>query len=230
MKTALVSAVILALAGGTWTWVTPNQKFDTPKSGPAFDADERVGLRRMLDAREDLELVNLVIGTDGGELRDFRARLVEDGHARPVFGQARRTCDSGPGLAECWEIAHLHVDGKLRNLSISEASAPTLRDTLPVEVSDDAEIETGEIPSAETASPRKPEAPLLPRATHLVARPIINARSGPGLANPVLFKLSQGARLELIAEDRGWGKSVVLDGDNEGTEAWASLSILETLR
>lgn len=230
MKTAVVSVIVVALAGGTWTWIAPHRDVDAPKKTSAFEAEERVGLKRMLVARDDLEFANLVIGSNDGTLRDFRARLIEDGNARPVFGQARRICESAPDLPECWELAHLQVNGQSRNLSASDVARAAIQDGPLEDDNQDAEIETGDTAPAEMIAPIEPKATDAPGATHLVARPIINARSGPGIANPVLFKLSQGARLGLISEDRGWGKFVILDGENQGSEAWASLSILESLQ
>lgn len=227
MKSVVVSTVIVALAGGTWTWVAPRTDQQNPKPEIVFDAGERVGVKRMLDAREDLQLVNLVVGSDTSSgLRNFRARLIEGGQARPVFGQARRLCNSAPNAAECWEIVLLQVDGKPRLLQSIIAEPEVQNLVTPTE--DETVIETGEIPR-----PIPPEEPqtvtTTPSATHLVARPIINARSGPGVSNPVLFKLSQGARLSQVGENNGWGKFIVLEGESRGAEAWASLSILEAL-
>ncbi|MEM7058405.1 MAG: SH3 domain-containing protein [Pseudomonadota bacterium] len=228
MKLLMISTIVVAVAGGTWTWVAPTTKRPIPQNHAMQDAQERIGLRRMLNDREDLNFVNLVVGTATDGMRTFRARMVEDSHPRPVFGQARRICQSAPDVAECWEIATLQVDGQIRETRpqvINEAPATAFRAPNPVPTED---IETSDIPRQTAAtSPERSEAP---RATHLVARPIINARSGPGLANPVLFKLSQGARLGLISEDGEWGKFLVLDGDGQGAEAWASLKILEDLR
>ena len=232
MKAVLVSAIIVALAGGTWTWVAPERKMPSSQQDLRSEAGERVGVKRMLAAREDLRFANLVIGTDREGLRDFRARLIEDGQARPVFGQARKVCDSAPDLAECWEIATLQVDGKRRLPSLGDAITVEPQKTVPRQKKqlEENEIETGDIPVDAPVDKVDPPAPVSPNATHLVARPIINVRGGPGLDNPVLFKLPQGARLGLLSHERGWGKFIILDGESQGAEAWASLSILEALR
>lgn len=83
---------------------------------------------------------------------------------------------------------------------------------------------------AETPAPAAegPE-PLAPPATHQVARALINTRSGPGTENPVVTRLQSGAQLALLETVGGWGRFIVLDGDERGTEVWAALSILEPL-
>ena len=87
-------------------------------------------------------------------------------------------------------------------------------------------------PTAETATTGTAESqaePASPPATHQVARPVINTRSGPGTGNPVVTRLTQGAQLALLEEQGGWGRFIVLDGEARGTEVWAALSILEAL-
>ena len=182
---------------------------------------------------ESLDVMHWAVAQGDGEgLRDFRARLIEDGQARPVFGQARKVCNSAPDLAECWEIATLRVDGKRRlpSLDDTNTSEPPRATPRQNEQPEKNEIETGDVPVGSSADKVDPPAPKSPKATHLVARPIINVRGGPGLDNPVLFKLPQGARLGLLSHERGWGKFIILDGESQGAEAWASLSILEALR
>lgn len=240
MKFLVISSVAIAVAGGTWTWVAPSAKRPSTQTHVNQDADERLGLRRMLGQREDLSFVNLVVGSAHDGLRTFRARLVEDAHPRPVFGQARRICNSAPDLAECWEIASLQVDGEVRDLGQQTAkAAPTAGGPVAATAVGD-EIETSDIPKS-PVDPAPTVAPISavsapievepePAVTHLVARPIINARSGPGLTNEVLLKLTQGNRLALISKQQGWGQFIVLDGDDQGSKVWASLSILEDLR
>lgn len=224
MKSLIVTVAAVALAGGTWSWVSPPSEHATDHDMARQDAVERTGVKRMLMAREDLNLANLVIGSGSAEgLRIFRARLIDDGHARPVFGQARRTCDAAPDIPECWDIALLRVDGEDRDLKtpvLPSREAPQPEEEV---------IETSEIPDLSTPV-ELPAVEPTPEATHLVARPVINTRSGPGLNNPVLFRLPKGARLGLLAEDQNWGKFLVLDGDSAGSEVWASLTILEDLR
>ncbi len=239
MKLLVISTIAIAAAGGTWTWVAPEVESPVPVNLVHQDLDERIGLKRMLTDRADMTFVNLVVGTETGGLRTFRARIVEDNQARPVFGQARRTCEVAPDVAECWEIATLQVNGEMHNFGQSVPGALSeLSDPLPM--AEEELIETGDIPEPAVANPTGlSAAPVDPeftetvaesRATHLVARDIINARSGPGLSNPVLFKLSKGARLILISEENGWGRFSVLDGDSDKTEAWAALKILEDIR
>lgn len=240
MKILVISTIAIALAGGTWTWVAPTANQPNTNAQADQDNDERIGVRRMLTNRADFRFVNLVVGTDHEGLRAFRARVTEDSHARPVFGQARRTCDSAPDLAECWEIATLQIDGQMRDFdqkkAETEAAPPTAAHTTTAE----EEIETGDIPTnavprvitefPASAAPNPAKNETVSDVTHLVARPIINARSGPGLSNEVLFKLTQGDRLILISEEEGWGRFVLLDGKDKGVEVWAALNILEDLR
>lgn len=239
MKLLVISTIAVAAAGGTWTWVAPEVERPVPVDLVHQDLDERIGLKRMLTGRADMTFVNLVVGTETGGLRTFRARIVEDNQARPVFGQARRTCEVAPNVAECWEIATLQVNGKTHDFGQRVPGALSeLSDPLPI--AEEELIETGDIPdlavalladlSAAPTDPEVKEAVAETRATHLVARNIINVRSGPGLSNPVLFKLSKGARLTLISEENGWGRFSVLDGDSDETEAWAALEILEDIR
>jgi len=68
-----------------------------------------------------------------------------------------------------------------------------------------------------------------PAATHKVARPVINTRDGPGTDNAVVTRLNAGARLALVERTGEWGRFVVLDGAESGTEVWAALRILEAL-
>lgn len=65
--------------------------------------------------------------------------------------------------------------------------------------------------------------------THLVARPVINARSGPGTTNAVLGKLTAGTALELITRDGRWGQFRVLDEGGPAEPVWVAMSILEAL-
>lgn len=239
MKFFVISTVALIVAGGTWTWVAPNAESEAVRSPVSQDFDERIGLKSMLTNQSGLNFVNLVIGRNSDGLRAFRARIVEDNHARPVFGQARRTCDSAPDLAECWEIAILQIDGEMRDLGHQASVAVSEPKTSSQSGIAEDEIETSDIrrtlraPSiavTEFSATDDAEVQTASNATHLVARPIINARSGPGLSNHVLFKLTKGHRLALISEERGWGQFIVLDGDDPGTKVWASLNILEDLR
>ena len=92
-------------------------------------------------------------------------------------------------------------------------------------------LAAGPEPAAEpTPTPAAPIPPGALAATHRVARPLINTRSGPGTETAIVTKLRAGARLALIAEQDGWGHFVLLDGDREGQEVWAALRILEAVR
>lgn len=94
--------------------------------------------------------------------------------------------------------------------------------------------ETGSQPATATGTTTtQPEAtpataPSYP-PTHRVARAVINTRSGPGTSNPVITRLTAGAQLSLLDEQGGWGRFVVLGGENDGLEVWAAFSILEAL-
>jgi hypothetical protein len=69
-----------------------------------------------------------------------------------------------------------------------------------------------------------------PQATHRVSRARINTRAGPGTGNPIVTTLSAGTMLALIETEGNWGRFLILDGEAIGTEAWASLSIVEGVR
>ena len=69
-----------------------------------------------------------------------------------------------------------------------------------------------------------------PQATHKVSRARINTRAGPGTGNPIVTTLSAGTMLALIETEGNWGRFLILDGGAIGTEAWASMSIVEDIR
>lgn len=85
-----------------------------------------------------------------------------------------------------------------------------------------------ETPSLEASAPAEVSA-AAPPATHRVARALINTRAGPATENPIVTRLSQGAELSLLEQQGGWGRFIVLDGEDRGAEVWAALSLLEAL-
>ena len=93
------------------------------------------------------------------------------------------------------------------------------------------EVSEGADPTA-AADPdqrRPPPAFSNPMPTHAVARPVINARSGPGTENQAVARLPEGRRLAMIEEHDGWGRFLVLDGDGRGQEVSAALRILKAM-
>ncbi|MEM8754344.1 MAG: SH3 domain-containing protein, partial [Pseudomonadota bacterium] len=67
------------------------------------------------------------------------------------------------------------------------------------------------------------EAPI---ASHVVERSLVNARSGPSLEDAVEAQIAGGVALQLLEEDRRWGRFRVLDGDQTGLEAWIAFSVV----
>lgn len=254
MRTLLYAMLSLGVGSGVgYVWMT--QPHITEQQAQLKTTTEAaLGVRRMLHRRGDLALTNLVIGIerDPGH-RDFRGRLDKGGRLRPVFGQARQMCDTGVGAPECWQIAYMEVDGKPVTTTPDGAAPAGLIVPAPQD-----DLVTADIPpkdaDPERAAPLNPRAvpetalarptmppkanakadragiePGTPTATHQVARPVINARSGPGTGNPVVTKLSAGDQLHLVGQDGGWGQFVIVGGDSAGARVWAALRIVEPL-
>ena len=250
MKPLILAVLFLGLAGGTWSWVAPDNTGKASEPAYFVDAQEQAGLRRMLSGHRNLALFDLVIAApiESGT-RDFRARFQKDGHTRPVYGRAKRLCKDGPEAAECWEISLFEIDGQQSLATVTQSI-----ETVPMaelensreEIATDTEalIETADadaqnygflVAKEPALGPRsivdrEPAAQLSQAATHLVNRPIINARDGPSTDNKVIAKLSNGVHLSLLKAKNGWGRFVVLDGQAKDQEIWAALRILKDLR
>lgn len=81
--------------------------------------------------------------------------------------------------------------------------------------------------------PEKPARPAgrpdAAAATHTIALPRINTRSGPGIEHPVVLRLKSGARLALVEGRDAWGRFRIVGGANDGREIWAAFHILQAL-
>lgn len=100
-------------------------------------------------------------------------------------------------------------------------AGPTEPESTPEPAAAPVEAEQSSGPIEEPADAAGPRSP-----THVVDRPIVNARSGPGTENPVLTTLSGGTQLNQLDERDGWGQFEVLSGDSEGQTVWIALSIV----
>lgn len=61
--------------------------------------------------------------------------------------------------------------------------------------------------------------------SHLIDAARVNARSGPGIQNPVVTRLTRDTPLSLVEETNGWGRFRVLDGDAAGEDVWVSIRL-----
>lgn len=243
MKFVIWIVLGAGLSGAGWLWSAdgPPEKL-LVQPAALSDARERAGLYRMLDGQEGLRFADLVIGLSDGDLRDFRGRLEREGRMRPVFGQARRLCLKGLEAADCWEIAHLEIDGRPAagfGEVADEATPPEMTaEALPeIDATFEAppeevapEIETADLPREEETAEPAPVAVVAvnaPQPTHRVARQMINTRAGPGTENPVVARLPLGTLLTLADRQNGWGQFVIAD---DGRTVWASLKIVEVLQ
>ncbi|MEM9140342.1 MAG: hypothetical protein AAGB15_10995 [Pseudomonadota bacterium] len=234
MKIVALSLMAIGATGSAWAWLGPD--LAGPREAPEVaQARAKAGARQMLTDHPELEFRNLVIGrVHPSALVDFRGRLLRHGRLNPAYGQVRPVCEYDRDQPSCWEIAHIEVDGEaisdLRSLVTATAqkeppAAAPLRDR-PA----GGEVLGGAIAMNVTALPPKaPDVVETPeaKATHRVARPVINARSGPGTDHPVVAKLRDGVRLQMMEGQADWGRFVVLDSEIAGQEVWAALRILE---
>ena len=242
MRWILWSLPIFGLALGGWVWWQHDlnaQLAEEPRR--IAELRDHVGVRRMLSSHVSFSVTDLVIGgTDGLDLRDFRGRIEREGRLKPMFGQARRLCVKGQHTPDCWEIAHLEIDGQPLDLAAraTAATADAVADRAGPNHLQTAEIPLPDqdgAPQNEAAPVPRPTGgsasatPAHPSATHRVARPVINARRGPSTEDAIVTKLQAGVRLALVQAQDGWGRFVLLDGEHVGAEVWAALRILEAV-
>ena len=71
-----------------------------------------------------------------------------------------------------------------------------------------------------------PQPTVRAQATHLVDRPRVNARSGPGTSFGIVTSLPQGTPIALLEESNGWGKFRLLEEQASDDLIWVALSLL----
>ncbi|MEM1297806.1 MAG: SH3 domain-containing protein [Pseudomonadota bacterium] len=234
--------ILLGLIGGAGIGWWPAEERESEEMAEALrlKAEAALGIRRMLRAHPDYDFQQVVVGRvlDGGQV-DFRGQMQRQGRADAVYGLVSVQCVEDLAVAGCWNLTYLESSGKL--MSFANAADVAQK---PVTADDDPVAEAARVNHATARKPRSDpistefgnyvshetiqlEEGFAPSATHLVARAVINTRSGPGTDNPVLTKLNAGARLALIEQRGGWGNFVILDGSAGGKEVWAALSLLE---
>ena len=264
MRTLLI--FVLSCAAGTagWGWWLSQPQTGGEQQTAASAAQAEIGLRRMLAAQDVLIFEDIVVGiAPQPDLRDFRGRVSQKGHLRPIFGQARRVCPADETAQSCWQLVHLEIDGTVADLEalgqqrIADVPAPAAAPARaqapspsPVpSLSPGDPLITADIPNAETAKAPEPteqpepQAQTLseietpgaadaetaadkPKATHVVGKPLINTRTGPGTQHQVVTQLKAGAQLKMLEQSEDWGRFVIMSGATQGQEVWAALRIL----
>lgn len=237
--------VVLAVGFGGYWWIS-RQDPEAEKArliAVAKAASAKIGMQKMLRESDVFEFTNVVISRSQTEgALEFRAMVIQQGAPRPVYGEAAPNCEDALEAAECWDIILLEVDGRPYQLGgpvPEEDGAETDQaGTTQEDPETDANTEDTATVDPEEPTPAQPEDAASetpdatqdtrpgPTATHEVARPLINARSGPGTSNEVLTRLSGGSRLAQISASEGWGQFLVLSGDSEGMTVWIAFSIL----
>lgn len=233
MKIVALSLTAIGATGSAWAWLGPD--LAAPIEPPEVSqARATAGARLMLSDHPHLDVRNLVLGVvhPSGTF-DFRGRLMQGGRLRPAYGQVKPICTTDQERPSCWTLAHIEIDGQpvtdLHALVSPEpeeeprqvAEAPRPKESEPL---------AGGVAFASTAVPEKTDDPKPEpdrSATHRVARPIINARSGPGTDHPIVAKLKGGVLLEMLESDEEWGRFIVIDSAEAGAQVWAALRILE---
>lgn len=234
--------ILIGLIGGAgigW-WPTEERESEEMAEALRLKAEAALGIRRMLRAHPEYDFQQIVVGRvlEGGHV-DFRGRMQRQGRADAVYGLVSVNCVKNLAVAGCWDLTYLESSGKLMSFASSAdiaqspgtAGADTVAEAPGVDLATALEqasapisTDSGNYSSREMVQSQEGFAPSV---THLVARSVINTRSGPGTDNPVLTKLNAGARLALIEQRGGWGNFVILDGSAGGKEVWAALSLLE---
>ncbi|MFK7942697.1 MAG: hypothetical protein AB8B85_07290 [Paracoccaceae bacterium] len=244
MRVFLVFTFLGLISGVGLGW-WPNDERESAEMAEAMrlKAEAALGIRRMLRAHPDFEFRDVVVGRvlEGGHV-DFRGQLQRKGRAKAVYGLVAVHCVDGLATAECWKLSYLEADGAM--VALKPAAPPVLAErstnvpdeplqdetdggSVVIQASTTGSIETSDTHSISDDPADQAEDDDVPSATHLVARPVINTRSGPGTDNPVLTRLNEGARLALINTKGAWGNFVILEGNAVGQEVWAALSLLE---
>ena len=244
---------IVATVAGLAIWWISRQDPDVERArltAAAKAASATVGMQKMLRESDVFEFTNVVVSPSQTEdVLEFRAMVIQQGAPRPVYGEAAPNCEDALEAAECWDLVLLEVDGRPYDLGVgAPAPAGDAPDTTETDDTNPETAETGPAEETVVAPPTDPVAgePALdpvevitttteqptqdprpgPIATHEVARPLINARSGPGTTNEVLTQLSGGTQLAQVSASEGWGQFLVLSGEAEGLTVWIAFSIL----
>ena len=229
----LILVGLISGAGLGW-WPEAERESEDMTEALRLKAEAALGIRRMLRAHQGYDFRDVVVGRvlEGGEV-DFRGQVRRNDRSEGVYGRVSGQCADNLSKAQCWDLTHLEASGTVIALSdgVSDPVTNAPRGNLatgqntppdPIQTADVNYVSRETIQLLESS-----ETSNRPSATHKVARPVINTRSGPGTNNPVLTRLNAGARLSLITTEGGWGNFIILDGRSGGQEVWAALSLLE---
>lgn len=237
--------ILLCAAGGAaafwWTSRDP-EALQAAAAAKVTRAEQKAGIRQMLAGHDTFTFTNVVLDLEGPEgLPEFRGQIRSQETLVAAYGQVRKLCDGDFAQAECWEVALLEADGRPVELETAPelpgTTDPTSGQPATVPSQNGQETPPGseETPLAaadpvpETTEDTREQQAIGPEATHLVTRPRINSRSGPGTSNPVVIQLTQDTPLGLLDTRDGWGQFVIISGPAEGQAVWIALSLTAPL-
>lgn len=195
-------------------------------------AEKEIGIRRMLAAHQTFKFSSVVVdmSSPNGVL-DFRAQIKSQETLVAAYGQVRSECSEEFAAPSCWEIAILEADGKPVELETSPEvpgdAAVDVDTNKPAEDSDAVGGTDTKEDDAKDDSVQSDDSE--PAATHRVARPRINSRTGPGTSNPVVTQLLEDTELSLLETRSGWGRFQIMSGPSKGEAVWIALSLTAEL-
>lgn len=239
MWKGLILLALVVGAAGYWWMSRDSEALQAAAAAKVTRAEQEVGIRQMLAGHDTFKFSNVVLTLEGPDGQpEFRGQIESQEAVVAAYGQVQGNCDSEYTRSECWSLALLEADGRPVELSTApevpseepqQAATGSAEGTAPAQTaaSDGNAPAPTPTPTAAPAADAPAAQPSLagPTATHVVTRPRINSRAGPGTGNPIITQLVGDTRLGLLTSQGGWGQFVVIDGPSEGETVWIALSL-----